>query len=869
MRAWHTFAVVPLFLLATAAMTGCGGDDTPTPSCAEPLPDDGDPDGHAEPFGASATEARAGRITRADQLPATTLGLETWNVGDYVLANDRVAIVIEDVGASQLYDPWGGRPVGIALVDNGAMVQPADFGELFLMIGRTTVVTEAVTVVNDGSNGQPAVVRARGRLAPLPFLDFLLSGFLSDDFRDLEAAIDYSLAPGAEVVDITYHIRSARPGDTPSGTQIHGLMYTKRMTPAVPGLGFTEDIAGANWAQLIDDDGASWAYAAANGLLGGSLAQSGFVGAINETWTIPRCAVTTRPHARIAIGGPGLDGLAQTLARIDGQTMRAITGTVTGIPAGTTARVHATVPGTPRDTYLTRAPVDATGAFTLHVPVGAAVTLTAVVPAAGPVGTTDVAADATSATIALPPLAAVQIDRVVDDAGAAIPARVQILPDLTGPALVEVPDYFGEPAPPGGRFTVRFHDGSPMRIPLVPGAYHVVVSRGPEYELYERDIDADAGQAFPLAPVLDRVVDTTGTMCGDFHIHTIRSNDAEDDAVYKLQSAMADGVEILVRSDHEWVDDFQPLIESRGWEAWAMGIGSIEMTSFEIWGHFGVFPLDPDPGQVNNGAPRWQTFPSATDPDRAVVTLGPLEVFDQVRARPERPAIIVNHPMGNGNYFGYVGLDPATGLVDAPEHWDEDFTLVETFNDSDFNRNRNGTVAAWFGLLNVGRPVFAVGSSDSHSVRGSPVGYPRTCIDLGTDDPRQATPDLVRDRLAAGHATVSGGIYVDAAVGTARPGDTATGGATADVEIEIEAASWVDVDTVEVIVDGESVATIPVTAADADPLNPAVRWRDMVTVDVAAGGSWVVVVAHGDDDLAPVHPGKGTFGVTNPIFLAR
>ena len=75
--------------------------------------------------------------------------------------------------------------------------------------------------------------------------------------------------------------------------------------------------------------------------------------------------------------------------------------------------------------------------------------------------------------------------------------------------------------------------------------------------------------------------------------------------------AMADGVEILVRSDHEWVDDFQPLIEDHGWEPWVMGVGSIEMTSFQIWGHMGVFPLVPDPRAVNNGAPRWQTFPTA------------------------------------------------------------------------------------------------------------------------------------------------------------------------------------------------------------------------------------------------------------------
>lgn len=871
MRVSLAFAVaMATFLL------GCGddgdGDDAP-PSCAPALPPDGDPTGHPMPLGASATEARAGRITSTDQLPATTLGLATWRVGDYVLANDKVAIVIEDVGDSDLYDPWGGRPVGLALVRGGAMVQPADFGEFFVMVGRTTVVTEAVTVVEDGTGGGPAVIRARGRLAPLPFLDNLIMGLLPETFRDLEVAIDYSLAPGAEVVEMTLHVRSPREGDTPSGTQLHGLMYTKRMQAAVPDRGFTDDIANAPWAMLIDDDGASWAYAAASGPLGGSIAQSGFIGALNETWMIPRCAVTTRAHARLAIGGPGYDGLIDAIARIEGTPMRTIIGTVNDLPPGATARVHATRTGASTDAYLGRAPVAAgAGTFTIHVPAATAVTLTAFIDGAGAVASTistDVAADAGTAILTAPPLATLQIDRVVDDAGATIPARVQVLPRSGGPAVPEIPEMFGEPTPPTGRFVTRFHDGTPMTIRLSPGPYHVVVSRGPEYELFQADVTATAGNVVTLAPALDHVVDTTGAQCGDFHIHTVRSNDAEDDGLYKLRAGLADGVELMVRSEHEWVESFQPEIDERGWERWAAGIGSIEMTSFEIWGHFGVFPLDPDPTAVNNGAPRWQTFPTAAAPDGDVVTLGPLEVFDTVRARPERPTIIINHPMGNGNYFGYVGLDPATAMVDVPEQWDEDFTLVEVFNDTSFDRARNGTVRAWFGLLDAGRPVFAVGSSDSHSVRGTPVGYPRTCVRLDTDDPRQVTGDLVRDQLAAGHATVTGGIFVDATVNGQGPGATVTTGPTAVVEIRVQAASWIDVDEMEVFVDGESVDLTAIIPGDADPGNPTVRLRSNVPVDVDPAGSWVVVVARGDSDLSPVHPGRDPFGVTNPIFLRR
>ena len=40
----------------------------------------------------------------------------------------------------------------------------------------------------------------------------------------------------------------------------------------------------------------------------------------------------------------------------------------------------------------------------------------------------------------------------------------------------------------------------------------------------------------------------------------------------------------------------------------------------------------------------------------------------------------------------------------------------------------------WFALLSGGRRVVAVGSSDSHELVDTPVGYPRTCLELGTDE---------------------------------------------------------------------------------------------------------------------------------------
>ncbi|MBL9013311.1 MAG: hypothetical protein JNL83_03990, partial [Myxococcales bacterium] len=151
-------SIVALGAIASC-LSGCGDDR----ACNLKPFEVGDPDGHAEPLGATSTEARAGRA-KAGDLPAVPSGLVTWKEGDFILANDHIAIVIEDAGDSDLYDPWGGRPVGIARVDNHRMVDPTNFGELFLLTGRSTIVTESVSVLDDGTSGGPAIVRARGKL---------------------------------------------------------------------------------------------------------------------------------------------------------------------------------------------------------------------------------------------------------------------------------------------------------------------------------------------------------------------------------------------------------------------------------------------------------------------------------------------------------------------------------------------------------------------------------------------------------------------------------------------------------------------------------------------------------------------------------
>jgi hypothetical protein len=345
-------------------------------------------------------------------------------------------------------------------------------------------------------------------------------------------------------------------------------------------------------------------------------------------------------------------------------------------------------------------------------------------------------------------------------------------------------------------------------------------------------------------------------MCADFHIHSFQSNDSADPVEYKVRGALADGLDIPVSSEHEWVVDFQPVIEQFGATKWAFGVPSEELTTF-TWGHFGVVPKLPGPGQFNGGAVDW---------------LGhtPAEVFAAVKALPEKPTLIINHPesVGFQGYFNQAKFDPALGKGTG-ELWDDNFDAIEVTNDSDFESNRDKSVADWFSLLNHGMAVWAVGSSDCHHLRTGPVGYPRTCLRVNTDDPTALDVSKVRDAAGKGQAVVSGGLYLSVqGPNASRPGDILPKQASADFIVTVDAPSWMSTTnaTLETIVNGKTVSTVPLQAFGAGPSQKFVNQVN-VQLDTSLTRSWVVFHVKSDGDLAPLHPGRKAFAFSNPVLF--
>lgn len=847
----HIFIGVLFAVLAG----GCDGDPRPDastpvdtgPSCATPAPfDPATSEGVVDPLSAVGG-ARAGRIDAAD-LPADPANLATWRGGDFVLANDRVAVVISAPGnPREAYDPYGGRLVGVSRVEGGALVEPADYNLFLLGLGRYLMATESVGVLEDGSAG-PAVIRASGPLTRIEALADVLDALIPGDFEGLPAAMDFELGPDAEHVDIYLSVRADSSGIRASLGMLQAFFQGYRMPGWAEGPGFSERTSGPRYLAFTDDDATSYAWMAPEGLLTSLVSLGGIdIFTSGRVLTGP-CETVERYHVgRLVIGGPGLPGLQAAVARLDGETPRALSGRVEeadGGPPTSAVRVHLTGA---EGVHQTRFDPAADGSFAVDIPADAteAWAYREGHPVVGPI-----ALGAGDLVITLPAVARIDVMVTATD-GSPMPARVELVP---GAPLEAPPSSFGEVTVGRGRSRAVFPTDGVVSLVVPPGSHTVRISRGPEYERSETVVDLVAGDVGVVDVALSRVVDTTGVMCADYHIHTHRSVDSPDAGDLKVRGLVADGLEIAVRAEHEWVNDFAPIIESLGLGAWAHGMAGIELTTF-TWGHFGVFPLVPDFDRPGGGAFSWYGRNAP-------------EVFADVRARPEAPALIIHHPRSGGirqGYFIEAGFDPSTGMVMHPELWDEDFSIVEVFNSASFEDERDSTVRDWFALLNMGRRVFAVGSSDSHEIHDTPVGYPRTCLRLSTDDPSAITSDEIRDATSAGQSYVSGGIYLDVTgPGGAQPGDDAIGaGATASFEVVVRAASWVDVDRLEVIVDGVSVETMTIRPEDAELMD--VRARAMVDVPVAAGGSWVVFHAAGTLPLPS--SSREPFAVSNPVFL--
>jgi hypothetical protein len=451
----------------------------------------------------------------------------------------------------------------------------------------------------------------------------------------------------------------------------------------------------------------------------------------------------------------------------------------------------------------------------------------------------DVVANRETGASFLLPTAARLSYRIVDDSGNPVPSRLIFrgVPPTVNPDLG--PWHLAKGA------NVACSATGEGEQELAPGRYKVLVARGIEYDQVDQEVSVTAEQGAVLRAKLHRVVDTSGFVAADLHLHADPSGDSEVPLEDRVVSLLAEGVGLAAATDHNHITDYAPAVAKLGASARISTVPGIELTTSN-WGHFNAYPY-----------PTSLSVPPVSD-------TAPDALFAYVRGNQPGATIQVNHPrMGEIGYFNVAKLDDQGRTQKPGFSWD--FDALEVFNGFDLMKPDvvGANVREWLRLIKLGRRYTAIGNSDSHRVIYEWAGYPRTYLAVKPG----ASPDSALASLREGRAIVTAGPFIRMTAAGGDPGDTvkATNGKLS-IDVDVTAPGWLGISNVRVWVDGEPRAELDVS--QVKKIGALSRFHHVVEISVPSD-TFVIVTARAEGTLAEVLPGTTIqpHGFTNPVFV--
>jgi hypothetical protein len=757
--------------------------------------------------------AQARRVTARAELIGGPRALG--EVGDWLLQNDKVRFVVQDVGFSRGFGVFGGALLDADLVretsgrgTSEGGVGRDNFGEMFPTFFLEALeprevsdptdptgqkVLPAIAVENDGSDGKAAVLVVRGTGGDfLALTQTLNTTLLGDDRRipTLQFETRYVLEPGAQHLKMTTRVQNisnpavvlrfpnATLGDavvpTPFGDVLLFGAGNKVFAPTDAGfdIRFTlEDIydKGAIALPALPGIAAEFLASAGQDVSYGVLAEkpqaptrnfvqanaSQFPGQAPHALHVPFIASAFTGVFQVlppdelarndfAPGGP--DEMEFTryffvgdgdVASISDQVYALLgdeTGTLSGavrfdqsgegVTGGSLVVVDA------NGAKVTQAKLDEGGRFQANLRPG---TYDLVFVKSGFPTTTkervEVRAGQTTRALMSVALPAQLVVTVVEEGVGRVPAKVTLVGTTPAEHIGQksadwlfdlslgedfrytdfIPDDAADPDTLRVLEVFKYAADGTATLTARPGRYTVVVGRGPEYTRAEREVELVAGKTVAVDAMIERVVDTSGYVGADFHLHSVFSLDSNANLVDRITSYAGEGVELAVATDHNFVVDYRGVIEKTGLSRFINSAIGLELTTIDR-GHFNGFPLQRGSGAlIADDDDVVDTIASKTHGSIQWALRTPTEIFSDLRSRgrvgsdgkPGPIVLQVNHPRDSIlGYFDQYGVNADTmepegqsGLiapdpVQHPEFSKEafsfDFDAIEVFNGKRF-----------------------------------------------------------------------------------------------------------------------------------------------------------------------------------------
>lgn len=790
--------------------------------------------------------ARAFIASSADQLVHGPWAVGV--VGDVVIENELVKFVIRN-GTRGLYSPYDGVLVDADLKRPEGEPGNDQLFEMFPMIGLGRVFRPTnMEIVDDGSNSGIAVVRFTGCDGGMPIID---SVFATQP-ANIEVTTEYRLATGSRYLEISTTLRNT------SGSAI--TIASGLVTHLGKRLNMFYDQCGPKQDCLSTTSGVRFIAGATKG--------------ISYALTVPAPKAMSMLLAveGLMVLGTGTfdleDGGEVTSTQYfivsDGTIEDVVTAVkeLRGEPLGTAVKVvvKAGDPFTSMDdiSLIVRRSKATTGGY---------------------VSATRPGADGE---------ALLHLEPGTYDIYASSPGAANT--SLTGIQVTDEPFTIGLTTNPSGRLRVIAHDkedrpvtaaltlqagkGAAMgagivlyaaipdgdtTIPVLPGDYTANVARGLLWSLHRQDVSVPVGGMAEVKATIEPIADTTGYVMVNTHEHTEWSPDSSVKVEDRVWNAIANGIDILVATDHDHFGSRQETIEEMGKTKVARGFTGCEVSP--TFGHTTVAGCRKPPAIETYYSVNFVEYDSNGNMLRV---LTPSEVFMQARDLFDCQFLAVNHPYRDEGMFVQFGIDPNSDPAEAEPELDLHLVDgMEIYNRSDTVSSILATnMPAWFNLLNRGYSIAAIGGSDEHGYSAS-YGSPRNMVPVtkGLSDPD--LEDEIFNNIKAFKNLVLGGPLIRLTVNGLGLGGTviATTG-NVQVHIEVLAPTWMGLEFARVYANGQVVKDIKLSTDGVERANETFELQLLTDAYiVAAAGSTLP-----EHRMLPVSP-RQPFSITNPVFV--
>jgi hypothetical protein len=396
---------------------------------------------------------------------------------------------------------------------------------------------------------------------------------------------------------------------------------------------------------------------------------------------------------------------------------------------------------------------------------------------------------------------------------------------------------------------------------LPPGKYKFYAGRGFEYSLDAAEFIAlGSVETVGLKLSLRREVPTDGYVACDTHVHTLtHSGHGDATALERMITIAGEGIELPVAADHNVQIDHRPYAEKLNVRQYFTPVVGNEVTTRT--GHFNIFPVKPGGPVPDARLTEWKA------------------IFDEIERTTGAKAIILNHARdlhGGTRPFGPALHNALVGENLEGWHWGAN--AMEVINSGATQTDATQLLHDWMGMLNRGRIITPVGSSDSHDVARHFVGQGRTYIRADDRDAAKIDVDEAVSSFVAGRVLVSYGLLAEIDVNDRfASGEIAPAADEYRVGIRVLGPHWTTASRVELYANGQllkqwevppvgwdSVPTIPERSGRSPDLPRGVKWQGEHVLAKPPHDVFLTVIATGPGIDGPYWKTAKAYQPTSP-----